>query len=82
MESNHKEMLVNTLNFLENDIPDEDLIAILKKDIFPKKEYENFLNKKSYTDEIISPFNIANDGINVKCNPKMYQSAVEKCTTL
>ena len=45
VESNHKEMLVNTLNFLENDIPDEDLIAILKKDIFPKKEYENFLNK-------------------------------------
>jgi hypothetical protein len=74
VESNHKEMLVNTLNFLENDIPDEDLIAILKKDIFPKKEYENFLNKKSYTDEIISPFNIANDGINKKIDILTYVS--------
>jgi hypothetical protein len=74
VESNHKEILVSTLNFLENEILEEDLIVIFKKDIFPKKEYENFLNEKSYTDGIISPFNIANDEINKKIDILTYVS--------
>ena len=42
--------------------------------IFPKEGYENFLNEKSYTDEIISPFNIANDEINKKIDILTYVS--------
>ncbi|MCG3675281.1 SMEK domain-containing protein [Aliarcobacter butzleri] len=74
LELDYKEILVCTLNFLENDIFDEDIITLLKKEIYPKEVYEEFLNKDRFANKIGNTFDFIKEKVDKEVDLLVYVS--------
>lgn len=64
IKSNYKELIVEVLNYLENELSSEEVITILTKNMYSKKDYEEFLNGRTLSNGIVSPFEIVNEEVN------------------
>ncbi len=63
IESDYKEIFVKTVNFLDDKILNDNVIILLRKDIYSKETYGEFLNSKEYMKGIVSHFDIVNNQI-------------------
>ncbi|MGJ0493256.1 SMEK domain-containing protein [Aliarcobacter cryaerophilus] len=74
VELDYKEILVRTLNFLEDDILDEYIISLLQKDIYSKEVYEEFLNRKEYIQGFVNHFDLIKEKVNKEVDLLVYIS--------
>lgn len=72
IEPDYKEIFVKTLNFLNDNMLNDNLTTLLKKDIYSKEDYEEFLNSKDNIQGIVSPFDIINEQLNNKLEVMTY----------
>ncbi|MFY4859598.1 SMEK domain-containing protein [Aliarcobacter butzleri] len=64
LKLDYKEILVRALNFLEDEMLDEDIISLLQKDIYPKEVYEKFLNENVYIHGLLNHFDFMKEKVN------------------
>ena len=74
LKLDYKEILVRALNFLEDEILDEDIISLLQKDIYSKEAYEKFLNKNEHIQEILNQFDFMKEKVNNELDVLVYIS--------
>ncbi|MFX4218027.1 SMEK domain-containing protein [Aliarcobacter butzleri] len=74
VELDYKEILVKTINFLEDEILDEYIISLLQKDICSKEVYEEFLNKNVYTNGIVNTFDLIKEKVDEEIGLLVYIS--------
>lgn len=74
LKLDYKEILVRALNFLEDEILDEEIISLLQKDIYPKEVYEEFLNKDRFANKIGNTFDFIKEKVDKEVDLLVYVS--------